>query len=72
MSNRVLYGVLARRVLLPRLRPSSRNDEEYLFSSPENAERLMRVYNDAVAGRNMTRMSIEDFEAIAASRMNRR
>lgn len=43
MRNHILYGVLARRVLQPRLRTPTRNDDDYLFSSPENAKRLMGV-----------------------------
>jgi hypothetical protein len=53
------------------LRSPSRNDDEYLFSSPANAERLMRAYNDALAGRNMTSVSMEGFEAFARARIER-
>lgn len=45
------YGALAWRILHPRQRPLSRNDDEYLFRSPANAERLIRAYNDSLAGK---------------------
>lgn len=44
-------GALAKRALHPRPRALSRDDDEYLFRSPANAERLMRAYNDSLAGR---------------------
>ena len=44
-------GALARLALEPRARVLSRNDDEYLFRSPANAERLIRAYNDSLAGR---------------------
>jgi hypothetical protein len=44
-------GALSRRFFDARLRTFSRNDEEYLFRSPANAERLMRAYNDSLAGK---------------------
>lgn len=34
---------------MPRWR--SRNNDEHLFRSPANAERLMRAYNASVAGK---------------------
>jgi hypothetical protein len=57
------YGALAKRAFHPRSRTPSRNDDEYLFRSPANAARLMRAYNDSLAGRNMTRTTLEDFRA---------
>jgi hypothetical protein len=54
------YGALAKRAFQPRPRTPSRNDDEHLFRSPANAERLLRAYNDSVAGRNMTRMTLEE------------
>lgn len=57
------YGALAKRAVLPRPRTPTRNDAEYLFRSPANAERLMRAYNDSLAGRNMTRMTIEELRS---------
>jgi hypothetical protein len=43
------YGSLVRHGL--RRSRTSRDDDEYLFRSPANAERLIRAYNDSVAGR---------------------
>lgn len=51
-------GSLSRRVS-PRHRIASRNDDEYLFSNPVNAERLRRAHADAVAGRNMIPFTVE-------------
>lgn len=50
-------GALAHRPFGLRLRPPSRNDHIYLFSSPENARRLMDAYEEVVSGRGrvMTR-----------------
>lgn len=44
------YGTLDRR---PIRRPRSiyRNDDEYLFRSPANAERLLAAYADSLAGK---------------------
>lgn len=58
------YGALAKRILQSRPRTPSRNDDEYLFSNPANAERLMRAYNDSLAGRNMTRMTLDELWAL--------
>jgi hypothetical protein len=44
-------GALARRFLRMRSRKPFRNDDTYLFRSPANAERLMRAYDDSVAGK---------------------
>lgn len=63
MQTTTEYGSLARDVQ-PRPRPDERSAEEYLFSSPANAERLMRAYRNSLAGRNMTSMSIEELEAL--------
>jgi toxin YoeB len=51
MTEPAQIGVLTRRVLLPRLRATSRNDHIYLFSSPVNAERLRRAIESSRAGR---------------------
>ena len=51
-------GAFARRAFLPRPRALFRNDDEYLFRSPANAERLMRAYNDSLAGKG-ERFTIE-------------
>jgi hypothetical protein len=55
------YGAFAKRAFQPRPRTPSRNDDEHLFRSPANAERLIRAYNDSLSGRNMTRMTLEEF-----------
>lgn len=57
------YGALARRPLRPRPRTPTRNDTEHLFSNPVNAARLRRAIDDSIAGRNMIRMTLEEFEA---------
>lgn len=69
MKIQLEWGLLSRQKFQPRLRSRSRHDDEYLFSSPANAERLMRAYNDALNGRNMTSMSIEDFEVLVRARI---
>jgi hypothetical protein len=55
-------GSLARRPISPRSRAPSRNDHLYLFSSPENARRLMEAYEDALAGRGRV-MTLEELRA---------
>jgi hypothetical protein len=47
----------------------SRNDHEHLFSNPVNAARLRRAIEDSYAGRNMTRMTLEEFEQWIEARM---
>jgi hypothetical protein len=44
-ENALYYGTLDRRSFL------GRNDDEHLFRSPVNAERLMRAYDDSLAGK---------------------
>lgn len=51
MPAQSVLGSLARRRLFPRLRTPSRKDDEYLFSSPVNAARLMEAYYDSLAGK---------------------
>ena len=58
------YGALAKRAFQPRLRTPGRNDDEYLFRSPANAERLLEALEDSRAGRNMIPLSIEELEAL--------
>ena len=58
------YGALAKRTVLPRPRTPSRDDHEYLFSNPVNAARLRQAIDDSRAGRNLTRTSIEELEAL--------
>jgi hypothetical protein len=62
-------GALTRRALPPRFRAMSRNDDEHLFSSPANAERLLRAFEDSRAGRNMVRMTMEEMEAWFEARL---
>lgn len=57
------YGALAKRAFQSRPRTPTRNDDEYLFRSPANAERLLRAYNDSLSGRNMTRMTLQEFQS---------
>jgi hypothetical protein len=45
-----------------RVRWPSRNDHIYLFSSSENARRLMEAYDDAVAGRGRV-MTLDELRA---------
>ena len=52
-------GGLVRAAFKRLMRPPSRNDHIYLFSSPENARRLMEAYQDALAGRGRV-MTIEE------------
>jgi hypothetical protein len=47
----------------------SRNDDEHLFSSPANAARLMRAFEDSRAGRNMVRMTLEELDAWVEERL---
>jgi hypothetical protein len=47
----------------------SRNDDEHLFSSPANAERLLRAFEDSRAGRNMVRMTLEELDAWVEERL---
>ncbi|HST61800.1 MAG TPA: hypothetical protein VLK84_24080 [Longimicrobium sp.] len=53
------FGAFARRAFHPRPRAVFRNDDEYLFRSPVNAERLMRAYNDSLAGKGQ-RFTLEE------------
>lgn len=46
-------GALAHRPFGLRVRPPSRNDHIYLFSSPENARRLREAIANSRANRNM-------------------
>lgn len=55
---------LARRPFGLRVRPPSRNDHIHLFSSPENARRLMEAYEDALAGRGRV-MTLDELRAEA-------
>jgi hypothetical protein len=55
-------GVLVRAAFKHLMRPPSRHDRIYLFSSPENARRLMEAYEDSLAGR-MRVMTIEELRA---------
>ncbi|HEX6370310.1 MAG TPA: hypothetical protein VF006_15425 [Longimicrobium sp.] len=45
-----------------RVRPPSRNDHIYLFSSPENARRLMDAYDEVVSGRGRV-MTLDELRA---------
>jgi hypothetical protein len=58
-------GALAKRAVHPRPRALSRNDDDYLFRSPANAERLMRAYNDSLAGKGQ-RFTIEQLREESA------
>lgn len=53
-------GSLARRPFHPRSRTPSRNDHIYLFSSPENARRLMEAIEDSRANRNMIPFDVDE------------
>lgn len=55
-------GALAHRPFGLRVRPPSRNDHIYLFSSPENARRLMEAYEEVVSGRGRV-MTLEELRA---------
>jgi hypothetical protein len=55
-------GSLARRPISQRSRTPSRNDDIYLFSSPENARRLMEAYENALAGRGRV-MTLDELRA---------
>jgi hypothetical protein len=57
-------GSLSRRVP-PRQRSAFRNDDEYLFRNPANAERLRRAHADAVAGRGGVVMTLDEIRALA-------
>lgn len=63
------YGALAKRAFQPRPRTPSRNDDEYLFGNPVNAARLRQAIEDSEAGRNMTRMTLVEFERWMEARM---
>lgn len=54
------YGSLTRRDDLPRARTLSRNDDEYLFSSPANAERLQRAIENSRAERGYLTFTIDE------------
>jgi hypothetical protein len=53
-------GALARRPFGLRVRPPSRNDHIYLFSSPENARRLREAIEDSIANRNMIPFDVDE------------
>lgn len=53
-------GVFGRREMPHRLRAPSRNDHEYLFSNPVNAERLRRAFENSRVGRNMIPFTMEE------------
>jgi hypothetical protein len=53
-------GALAHRPFGLRLRPPSRNDHIYLFSSQENAWRLREAIEDSIANRNMIPFDIDE------------
>lgn len=53
-------GSLARRLVIPRSRASSRNDHIYLFSSPENARRLREAIANSRANRNMIPFDVDE------------
>jgi hypothetical protein len=53
-------GALAHRPFGLRMRPPSRNDHIYLFSSPENARRLRQAIENSIANRNMIPFDIEE------------
>jgi hypothetical protein len=55
-------GSLARRPFGLRVRRPSRNDHIHLFSSPENARRLMEAYEEVVSGRGRV-MTLEELRA---------
>ena len=42
------------------MRPPSRHDHIYLFSSPENARRLREAIEDADANRNMIPFKLDE------------
>lgn len=62
-------GALTRPALPLRTRTPSRNDHEYLFSNPLNAARLRQAIADSRAGRNMTGMTLDEFEQWMRERM---
>ena len=53
-------GALAHRPFGLRVRPPSRNDHIYLFSSPANARRLREAIDDSIANRNMIPFDIDE------------
>ena len=53
-------GSLARRPISLRSRTPSRNDDVYLFSSPENARRLLEAIEDSRANRNMIPFDVDE------------
>lgn len=59
-TNAHRYGSLAQRSFRPRLRTASRNDDEYLFRSPVNAERLQRAIDNSRAGRGYLTFTIDE------------
>jgi hypothetical protein len=68
MSKMISHGALDRRRIQPRVRLP--NTDEYLFSSPANAERLLRAYDNALAGRNMVEMSLDELDAWVRERLS--
>lgn len=55
-------GALAHRPFGLRVRPPSRHDDVYLFSSRENARRLMEAYEEVVSGRGRV-MTLDQLRA---------
>lgn len=53
-------GLLVRAAFKRLMRPPSRNDHIYLFSSVENARRLMEAFEDSRTSRNTVAVDLED------------
>lgn len=53
-------GSLARRPIGLRSRTPSRDDDLYLFSSPENARRLREAIDNSIANRNMIPFDVDE------------
>jgi hypothetical protein len=60
MQTTTQLGSLSRDGVPPRPRGTSRNDDEYLFNSPANAERLLRAIENSRAERGYLTFTIDE------------
>ena len=60
LLNAAQRGLLVRAAFKRMMRPPSRNDHIYLFSSPENARRLLEALENSLAGHNTVAVDLDD------------